>query len=67
MLCTKSVSRFSFNLAPRIVHVATLVVRVGAMRYHSAERSLLALTLRGTEKIETKIVHKPMYKKRPKI
>ena len=53
----KNVSRFSFNLAPRIIHVATLVVRVGAMRYLSAERSLLALTLRGIEKIETKIVH----------
>ena len=40
------------------------------MRYHSTERcrhTLLALTLRGTEKIETKIVHKLMYKKRPKI
>ena len=37
------------------------------MRYHSAERSLLALTLRGTEKIETKSVHKGMYKKRIQI
>ena len=37
------------------------------MRYHSTERcrhTLLALTLRGTEKIETKFVHNSMYEKR---
>ena len=67
MVCMPGVSRFSFNLAPRIVHVVTRAVRVAAMRYHSNERrryTLLAITRRGTEKIETINVHNVMYAKR---
>ena len=67
MLWTESVTRFSFNLAPRMVHAATRAVRVAAMRCHSTERrryTLLALALRCAENIETKIVHNGMYKKR---
>ena len=70
MVCTKSVSRFSFNLAPRTVHVATRVVRVAAMRCHSNERcryTLLPITRRGAEKIESISVHNAMYKNVPRF
>ena len=48
----------------------TRVARVAAMRHRSTELrqcTLLALARRGTEKIETKSVHKGMYKKRLQI
>ena len=41
MLCTKTSSRFSFNLAPRIVQVATRAARVKATRCHSTVRQRL--------------------------
>ena len=66
----KNVSRFSFNLAPRLIHVVTRAVHVGAMRCHSTGRrrhTLRLHTLRGAEKIETELVHQIMYKKRLKI
>ena len=64
--CTKSVPRLSFNLAPRIVQVATRGARVAATRYHSTAISaaLVAPTHRGAKKIESKNVHDAMYKKR---
>ena len=50
-----------------MVHVVTRVVRVAAMRCHSTERrryTLIALRLRGALKLETKIVHNVMDRKR---
>ena len=66
----ESVHTFGFNLTLRIVRDVTRVARVAAMRHRSTERrqcTLLALTRRGTEKIETKSVHKDMCKKRLQI